>query len=360
MALVKKTDVLARTPINRNIIFFSSIFVLVTLRGMLLEYVNPLKGTFYILKYLQYFLIYFFVCGVLQTRNQVRLYIKAFLITYVIVSLYAISQIGFQARVSAPFEGRGEPNTLGGYFVLLQAVILGLMVHLRSYRHRVTLGLLFALSLLPFVFTFSRASYLSFVLMYFVVVFLNRTKKRNILIGSLIISIVLGIFFFPQNVKNRLAHTFTPQATRDAPPQKILGVEFGPSASARIFNWRKMIERWKEKPFLGYGVTGQGFIDGYYVRTLVETGLLGLAAFLLLLYALFRNALRIYKTSRDDLYKGLALGFLAGHVGMIVHAISTNTFILIRVMEPYWFLEAMIMTIPRLERSKMSPIKSRY
>jgi O-antigen ligase len=212
-------------------------------------------------------------------------------------------------------------------------------------------------SLLPFVFTFSRASYLAFIPMYFTVVFLNRTKKRNTLIGALIIAIVLGAFFFPQNVKDRLADAFTPEATMDAPPQTLLGVPFGPSASARIFNWKTMIDRWKAKPFLGYGLTGQGFIDGQYIRTLVEMGALGLTAFLLLLYALYRNTLYIYNTSKDSLFKGLALGFLAGHIGMMVHAIATNTFILIRVMEPYWFLAGIIMAIPKIEQMEMPELQ---
>ena len=353
LALVKKSGFIVRTPLNRNILFFSIVFILVTLRGMLLEYVNPLKGTFFALKYLQYFMFYFFACSVLQSKNQVRLYIKAFLITYIVVSFYAMSQIGFQGRVSAPFEGEGEPNTLGGYLVLLQAIILGMTVHLKMHKHRVILGALFFLSLLPFVFTFSRASYLAFLPMYFVVVFFNRTRKRNILIGALIVTVVLGVFFFPQNVKNRLAHTFIPEATIDAPPQSLLGIQFGPSASARMFSWKIMTGRWKQSPFLGYGVTGQGFIDGQYIRTLVEMGAVGMIAFILLLVALYKNTLRIYKTSKDDLYKGLSLGFLAGHVGLMVHAISTNTFILIRIMEPYWFLAGMVMTIPKIEQMEM-------
>ena len=54
-----------------------------------------------------------------------------------------------------------------------------------------------------------------------------------------------------------------------------------------------MFERWKKNPFFGYGVTGQGFIDGQYIRNLVETGALGLSVFIVLLISIFRNTLRI-------------------------------------------------------------------
>jgi len=53
-------------------------------------------------------------------------YIVALLLTLVIVNIYGYLQLGSVGRISAPFEGaRGEPNTLGGYQVLLLAVTMG-------------------------------------------------------------------------------------------------------------------------------------------------------------------------------------------------------------------------------------------
>ena len=50
----------------------------------------------------------------------------------------------------------------------------------------------------------------------------------------------------------------------------------------------------------------------------------------------------------EELYKGLVLGFIAGFIGLVVHAITTNTFIIIRIMEPFWFVTGIIMMLPKL------------
>ena len=357
MAFVKGKSLFAKTPLNGAIFFYSSVFILVTLRGMMLDYVKPLLGLFYILKYLEYFLIYFFTCSVISSQKQMKTYVKALIFTFVIVVLYATTQIGI-GRVSAPFEGSsGEPNTLGGYLVLLQGLILGVAAHSNTNRKKIILVSLFLLSLLPFAFTFSRASYMSFLPMYLVLLFHNRTRNKNMFIGALIIATIFLIYFFPQNVKERLAHTFTPEDTIDAPAQEILGIKFGPSSSARIYNWKFMIDQWKYSPLFGYGITGRGFIDGQYIRILTEMGALGLTAFLIMVITLGRQSLRIYRSTKDEFYKGVSIGFLAGHMGMMVHCISTNTFVVLRIMEPYWFIAALVMSIPMLEKKEQEEIE---
>jgi len=96
-------------------------------------------------------------------------------------------------------------------------------------------------------------------------------------------------------------------------------------------------------------VTGYRFLDSQYLRVIVETGLVGLLAFLWLQISLFRRARNVLRTTQDPLYKGVALGFLVGFIALIVHSIGTNTFIIVRTMEPFWFLAAMVMMIPQLE-----------
>jgi O-antigen ligase len=188
--------------------------------------------------------------------------------------------------------------------------------------------------------------------MYLTVVIFHKFRGRNILLGALIILTILAIYSFPENVRQRLEYTFIPEYQETIKPAKMFGVTLDPSSSARLNDYNRLMGIWRKKPFLGYGLTGMGFVDGQYILVLIESGALGFTAFVLLLGAIFRNTLRIYRNSRDELYKGLALGFLGGHVGMMVHAITANTFVLIRVMEPYWFLAALVMIIPRLEKEQ--------
>jgi len=46
----------------------------------------------------------------------------------------------------------------------------------------------------------------------------------------------------------------------------------------------------------------------------------------------------------------LSLGLIAAFVGILFHAVTANSFIIIRIMEPFWFLAGMVMAIPELEK----------
>jgi len=82
---------------------------------------------------------------------------------------------------------------------------------------------------------------------------------------------------------------------------------------------------------------------------LVETGIIGIISFIFLLAAIFRNGNAVFRGTHDVFYKGLSMGFLAGFIGLLIHAVGANTFIIVRIMEPFWFVLAMVVIIPQLE-----------
>jgi hypothetical protein len=64
-----------------------------------------------------------------------------------------------------------------------------------------------------------------------------------------------------------------------------------------------------------------------------------------------RTAWDTYQRTVGTPFEGLALGYLAGFVAMIAHCIGANTFIIVRIMEPFWFLTGAIAVLPLLQET---------
>jgi O-antigen ligase len=109
---------------------------------------------------------------------------------------------------------------------------------------------------------------------------------------------------------------------------------------------------------LGYGVTGYRFVDAQYLRVITETGFLGLISFLFLITMIYRQTYDILKKSIDPFEEGIVIGFIAGFTGLLFHAIGANTFIIVRIMEPFWFIAAIVISIPALREDNPEPVKA--
>jgi len=346
-ALYKELGLVFRTPLNRPIAAYTFAALFATGLGMIAGRVRLLGGSFFVLKYIQYFVIYFMVVNNLRERKQFERFLLALLLTSAIVSVIGILQIPSGKRVSAPFEGEGgEPNTFGGYLVLMLALVAGLYLTSESFQRKVLLASLAVLILLPLLFTLSRASYLALIPM--AGVLFTYSDRKRFLASLFAIGLALAPFLTPQPVIDRIRFTFT----QPFHPSQIQvgGVRFDTSTSDRLRAWQEAIfDDWPKHPLFGYGVTGYHFLDAQYPRVLVETGLVGFVAFLWLQASLFREARAIFRRAQDPLFKGVSLGFLAGFIALIAHSIGSNTFIIVRIMEPFWFLAGMVMMIPELE-----------
>ena len=61
-------------------------------------------------------------------------------------------------------------------------------------------------------------------------------------------------------------------------------------------------------------------------------------------------ALTNLKKVQTPAFKGLIIGFICGFVGLLVHSLGANTFIIVRIMEPFWFFAGMVAVLPSLEK----------
>ena len=347
MAINKELGLFLKTPLNKPIGFYLTLCLVSTLLGAIFGRVDLKTGFFYILKYFEYVIIFFMVSNHLRDRKQLRNYVWAMLLTCAVVSVIGMVNVPAGERVSAPFEGEvGEPNTFGGYLVFMICICAGLYLATTSFRNQLLCAFLILLFSVPLFYTQSRSSYLAAIPA--VLSFIWLSKKRYWVLPVILLIGLLLPYIAPHPAKERVAYTFT-QGRDRKDVVSIAGVKLDTSTSARLISWQEAIEDLKEHPILGYGVTGYKFVDAQYVRVAAETGLVGLMVFLFLMATIFRESLRVQREAKDPFNRGLAIGFVAGFIGLLFHAIGANTFIIVRIMEPFWFVAAMVMAIPSLE-----------
>ncbi len=337
LAVYKEAPLMRRTPLNAPIFGYIGFALLTTLWGGMAGRLNLVTGVFFVLKYLEYAFIYFLVMNYVRDRALVRRLLVAVMATALIISLVGIAQVPSGQRVTAPFEGeRGEPNTLGGYLVLMVALALAQVGFARGARqHLFWLGLS-GVMILPLMFTYSRTSWAAFFAMLVATVALARNRTLFLLLVLIVLSWLA--FSPPESLVERATYTLSSQ--RDS--ITVFGYTIEPSAAARLQAWGAAAEVVEEYPFAGKGVTGAGFIDAQYPRTLSETGLVGFALFCWLLLRLAGSGLRLRARAVNRTEAVLAAGFLAGFAGLLVHGLGANTFIIVRIMEPMWMVVGLI------------------
>ena len=340
------------TPLNRPIAYYMAVCVVATLLGVITGRVRPATGFFFVLKYFEYFFIFFMVVNNVTTKTQMVRLVLAVLATCFLISVYAITQIPSGQRATAPFEGEaGEPNTLGGYLVLMMAISVGLLLHLEGALIRVAIAGLIGLMLLALMATLSRSSYLAAGVMVLAVA--ATQLRRPAIIATVLMLMLLAPLLAPANVRERVTDTFF--GRKYGGEISIAGVTVDLSTTERLKSWAFVIENWTHRPLLGYGVTGYAWADAQYVKIIGETGLAGIVTFFYLIALLWQRIRTTYQAERDPFCKGLSYGLMLGLIAMLTHAIGANTFIIIRIMEPFWLVAGLVVIIPTLTDKVGSP-----
>jgi len=206
----------------------------------------------------------------------------------------------------------------------------------------VVLGIVLFRSLL---YTLSRGSYLAFFPVLIALSFFAKKSKVFLIWGIFAIT-VLVFAFMPQMVYQRISGTV--RMEEDVYGKSYVWEE---SPRARIDSWKSAIFDWlPSSPFFGFGVSTI-FIDSQAFLTLVEVGIIGFMLFCWVLVRLFfmvKEVLNMKLVQSDDFAMGITSGFMAGYIGLLFHSIGSNTFIIIRVMEPFWFMAAIVLSLPEL------------
>mgnify|MGYP003991009593 FL=1 len=354
-AIKKEYGLFPKTPLNRGIIAYTLVCFFSTIMGGIYGKINVV-GLFFVLKYFEYFVVFFMAVNFVTTREQVKIFVILLLVTCAITAFIGFMQIPAGKRVTAPFEGAsGEPGTFGGYLIMMMSVSIGLFLTSENRRAKMLLAGLIALSLVVIMATESRAAWMGLPFMYLVFLVLN--KRKLLLIGAIVVILAVSPFLLPKNVKERFSGTFKTERGYQA-KVGVTDIALDSSATLRVLSWQGVIRDLKYHPIFGYGITGYWFIDAQYFRTLIELGILGFSIFMYLMYSIFKFILDTHRNTNDSYVKGLSMGVLAGFVSLLLHSIGSNTFIIVRIMEPFWFLMGLLVVLNHLDKDEQKKLKN--
>lgn len=266
------------------------------------------------------------------------------------------------AFVISTFAGHYE---LGGYLLLMIPLVLGLLWLAKSWKQRAALALLLAGYYFAMYFSFSRAAYFA-MLFELALLFVLWQKYWLILLPVADMTRVILLYFQGKYSRYQYsigvvhttptptpAHqaTHAAMASHSAKPASLPTAQnrlklspdteltLDPGGAARVDVWQNALHHFYQNPIIGTGYSSIGTgADNQYLRTLAETGLLGLAALLALIgYVIWRlfDASRRMINLVDRLF---LLSLVAGIGGVMGQAILIDILDSSKVALFLWFL----------------------
>ncbi|MBF0196705.1 MAG: hypothetical protein HQL32_03305 [Planctomycetes bacterium] len=333
---------LVETEFMSAIKMYMLIAAISTLLGILRETVWPsYHWLIFYTKYAEYFVFAWFVLNSVKAKEDVILLLFATFMTCSVVAyiswtgrLEAIGEnVDRFVRATGP-EGE-TPNVLGGYYMMHIMMAFALLFAVKNYVYKlIILAFLFGV-VLPLLYTYSRTSFSSMFLGLFVTSLFIDLRFVFVLVILLALSPILmpKKNFVKEDVVERYSEIFQIFDDEDGAPS---------SWKARTVGWYIFYTRtWNHDPIFGKGVGSIGLgIDSSYVKKFIESGILGLLAFAVLLIRIGRIGLYVAKVSKDSFYRAIGVGYMGVYAGMLVHAIGVSSFSTIRTAELFWLLTA--------------------
>ncbi len=282
-------------------------------------------------------MIYFLVFNYATPENY-RRYVR-----YIFISLVVPMALGFYQIVtrSAPadriYGTLPCSNAFGFYLVLF--INLTLWRCLVSKR-KVFWALLLVLQVILLARTLSTTAII--LLLFSALLWLLRVR-RSIWI---VLVIVLVFMAFP-SIRTRVYN----RVQRKISQWEIVFLDReGGKLPIRYVIWRGLIEKWKEQPILGYGLSTLTAVNptpvpvaarypvGYpketepvpaaahndYLRYLVELGVVGLSVYLFFLVMVGRRLLALYKVAKSQETKNLAYAVLVVFIAYLIGSFVQN------------------------------------
>jgi putative inorganic carbon (HCO3(-)) transporter len=181
------------------------------------------------------------------------------------------------------------------------------------------------------MYTFSRGAYLALLVSIFVLGVLK--DRKLLLLGAVFLLTWQAIV--PTAVRQRVTMTENSSGQLEA------------SANERVKLWEAAEQSMLSNPIFGTGYATyqlSSHVDGlrdthnWYIKVMVETGILGLIIVIFMFQQMFALAYRLFKRAEDPLYKGLGLGLFVAFCSCAVANCFGDRWTYLEITGPLWVL----------------------
>jgi len=303
---------------------------------------------------IQYTLFYFVASRWLNSDKRAETLVTGLLIVGAALASHGFLQFLMKVQTPASWTDQAEasagprvfsivesPNILGSIMMLLLPLAFAVLIMpgVKTWLRICLTGIVGMMGLCVLL-TQSRGAWLGLALAMVVFCLLVKPAWLLLLAGGGFASLLL-----PQ-VYNRIAYLFTPQYV--ASSQK----------GGRMLRYATGFSMFREEPWTGVGLGHFGgavamnhknlfpttfYMDSYWLKTLVEMGIPGMAAFTLLIGMLLVWGLRAVHQAEAGRDRLMAAGAFSGICGVVVHNFMENIFEVPYMVIYFWFLAALLM-----------------
>lgn len=262
-------------------------------------------------------------------------------------------------RFFRAFGSFGQPNPFGAFMGLVLPLALGaawgyLNEAWHKRRHSTwhtdaILCLFYSLSalilLLGLLVSWSRGAWLGFGVVGMVLLWLAPPRLWQGTLLLIAASILIGILWFTGRIPPQIAQRITDFQQDFTGFQDVRGVVISDENYAvveRLAHWQSALDMAKSHPWLGVGFGNYeiaypdfalinwplalGHAHNYYLNLVAETGLIGLAAYLLMWIGVLWMTWRLLRQTQG-IQRGLALGLMGAWIQISVHSLVDKLYV---------------------------------
>lgn len=366
-----------KTPLFIPVVIYLLIVILTTLVNAADKPTNFPKNFIYVLKDLQYILIFFLIANWIRTRSEMENVFRIFLIAggfnvcWVLIQLlFEIKSPLFGLNISIPkFPGHENRQviytaSLIGEFSMLSASLYFAFLSFLSYsayllwpsRNRFTRNLF-----LGFGFLLTASSVVVGVKISIVVFFVG-VFALSVLRGKAALLIwaisLIGLMTF---VISLMIHIFGDGVSIEGfPIHRIIHWKSYLIGEDRLEIWSMIMPQLINSFLLGVGKGGNVMINGmelryeeshnHYIKLIVESGFYGFLAFMFLLIRIGMMTISVFKNSTYLISKIISSSALCTLLGLCVAAIVQDAFKPVLPNEIFWIFTGLTAAAYRIEK----------